>query len=446
MRKALPFIMIAAGVFAVYLVFSLSSGPESSRGLDRSVMGYDALRVWLPQDGVAVTNANPRVLPYADAFAIRILPLSDTDLSTVDPVPETANEMFYQQTQRNITGAQFRQRIRTLETLVILPKWRTGYAVVRVAHDSLLIAPDTMDGLLPQVGLRGTKLRRPDPLLSDEALRGAGYDDIAAVIYAAQVFDRATLPDYCAERAGIASGALLITCRANGVYPLVHFLSDPDLMNNHGLAIGGNAAFPARALRDLAAMPAEDAKPVYLDRQPSETLRTLGKDDPGAERYERGATEFARFFEYPFSVIWALMALCLIIAFWRGAVRFGPAFRPQDRLDDTASKGAAIDAKARLLRLAGQDHRMVAEFVRARMEDLAVTFLGSHAGADVSDRLRKALARRDKALAEGLFTSAEALVLDDGSLTFGQMMRNLEIFKSHYERANHATGRVSTPH
>ncbi len=203
-------------------------------------------------------------------------------------------------------------------------------------------------------------------------------------------------------------------------------------MNNHGLSLGDNARFPALAVAQLRG---EDARPVYLDFSP-DLLLALEDYGEGID-YERSNSDLARLFTYPFSAFWGLLFVALIISFWRGAVRFGPAQKPTTAEAERASKSAAIDAKARLLRLAGQDQRMVAEFVRNRMQEMSVRLLGNHAAPD---RLHKLLSQRDPALANGVFGAATALTDAPDDLSPAELMRRLEVFKVNYERANHAVG------
>ncbi|MCP5995978.1 hypothetical protein NL385_27970, partial [Klebsiella pneumoniae] len=59
-------------------------------------------------------------------------------------------------------------------------------------------------------------------------------------IYQAQVFSRDQTPSNCEEMAGLQAGPLLLKCTFDFDF---YVLSDPDLLNNHGLALGENADF-----------------------------------------------------------------------------------------------------------------------------------------------------------------------------------------------------------
>jgi hypothetical protein len=439
-RSALPFVIAAILVIGGFYLLSSLAGGARERQLERSVMGFDGLVTWLDENDIDLEPSNPRLSPDTARFALQILPLADTDLSSDTDDPQTSEEAFYQTTQRDIAFDTYDWKIYTLPTLVILPKWRSGFASVRVADDSVITPQSDLRQLMLQIGLQKVKFISPRTLLTEEKLQGAGLPAAAIVLYQARVFDRETLPDTCTEIAGIASGALAITCSIEDNYPPTTFLSDPDLMNNHGMSLGENSRFAPAILALLAA---GDDRPIYLDRAPDFQLLT-DQADEGID-YDRGSSELGRLFDYPFSVFWFLLAVSLGIAFWRGGVRFGPAVRPADRLDDQASKTAAIEAKARLLRVSGQDQRMVADFVRTRLRDHEIRVAGTRTDPGGDGRLRKLLAQRDPALADSFFAAAAALTGQQG-LSPGDLMRQLPIFKDLEERVNHATGRVSRPY
>jgi hypothetical protein len=422
-----------------FLLSSLSNGARE-RQLERSVMGFDGLVAWLGENDIDLQPSNPRLSPSAERFALQILPLADTSLYAEADEPATARDAFYQTTQRDLSYDDYDWKIYTLPTLVILPKWQSGFASVRVADDSVITPQSDLRQLMLQIGLQKVKFVSPRTLLTEEKLQGARLPAAAIALYQARLFDRETLPGTCTEIAGIASGALAITCRNDANYPPTTFLSDPDLMNNHGLSLGENSRFAPAILALLAD---GDDRPVYLDRDPDFQLLTDEEDE--RVDYDRGSTELGRLVDYPFSVFWFLLAVSLGIAFWRGAIRFGPAVRAADRLDDQASKTAAIEAKARLLRVSGQDQRMVADFVRTRLRDHEIRVAGNRADPGGEGRLKKLLLQRDPALATRFFDVADILTGQQG-LPPAELMRQVTMFKDLDERVNYATGRVSRPY
>ena len=423
-------LLVIGGLIAAFL----TRDSAGDRKLDNSVMGVNALRVWLPRDGIEVVRSHPQLSPVADDLSIRILPLYDVNLMSEEDIPETKEQFARQSTQRELWSYVFFEKLSDLPTLVVLPKWRTGFATAEVAHASLLIDTANVTQLARQTGLaRVGILRRPagfETALLSPAL-SLPTQDIA--LFHAQLFDRVTLPAFCTELAGFPYGALLIRCGAHGSIAAAHYLSDPDLLNNHGLSVADNARFASAMI--AAIRPAGDTGAVYLDTS-TELLLNTGAEDLDARDYERQPEDLARFFAYPLSVLWALAAVVLGVAFWRGARRFGPAqASSEDRPE--ATKSAAIEAKARLLRLSGNDGRMAGEFVQARLSDLATQTFGHGLGLDGVTRLFAHLERQNKGLATDLRRVTASLIDQGSSLPQNELHRQLETFRDLLERVNH---------
>jgi hypothetical protein len=428
-------VLVLGGLLALVL----SGDTARDKKFDASVMGVEALRSWLPANDIPVVRSHPRLSPKVTDLSLRILPLYDIDLLSEEDPPQSKEALARQTTQRDIYSYVFFAKIEDLPTLVVLPKWRTGFATAEVAHASLLIDIDEITRLGRQTGLAGTRvLRRPAffETARRAASRGSELQDIA--LFHAQLFDRNTLPVYCQEVIGFTYGVLLINCEAHGSIAATHFLSDPDLLNNHGLSVADNAAFVQGMMLNLLG---GDTKPVYLDTS-TELLLDTGEIDTEARDYEREAEDLARFFAYPLSVLWALAAVVLGVAAWRGARRFGP---PRRLVDDApeATKTAAIEAKARLLRLSGNDGRMAGEFVQARLSDLATQTFGPALGEAGITRLFAHIDRRNAALGADLRRVTAALTDRGGSLPQTELHRQLETFRDLLERVNDGSGPIS---
>lgn len=433
-----------------YLVFGSSEDQKTDRALDRSVIGIEGLVKWLPEQGIKVIRSNPRLTPRATNLSLRILPLYDTDLFATDDLPTTSAEEMLQTTQRDLEWWVFSQKTYDLRSLVVLPKWRTGFVKSKVAHEVTLIPMPLMVQVMtnlymPQDGLVRLGGTMPPSQLSigDAPLR-------RVAMYQAQLFRRNTLPAHCTELLGLPEGALLIDCAAEDGNTLgrAHYLSDPDLINNHGLSLAENASFAADMIGYLRQMEAPDeARPVYLDTSADLLLSTY-EDTNEAQPYERGETEFARFFDYPLSVLWAVAGVILALAGWRGARRFGPARHPlQDGLEQ--SKTVGIDAKARLLRISGNDGRMVGEFVRARLDTMAEATFGAAAGPASADpahaRLFQVLARRDAALSAQFQAVSTDLISRGSAMPQRDLYSLLETFRDLLERLTHGPDQISKP-
>lgn len=439
MSKAAPWIGLAALIAAVVALFWFGGDGSAARDrqLDASLIGTDGLQIWLQDQGVGVVHSNPRITPRAADMGLRILPLYDINLYADAVPPKTPDEEMALATQRDLEYWIFLEKLKTGKTLIVLPKWRTGFVKSAVAHNTTLIPPTGLSQLALHLGLPAAIIVRQGPVMTQAsiAMPGRPHHDVA--LFHAQLFLRAQLPGRCLELAGLPAGALLITCKAHDDWPDALYLSDPDLLNNHGLGLTENAAFAREMILAIRGM-AE--KPVYLDTSPLQLLQTEDIPDE-AQDYTRGWAEFARFFDYPLSVLWAVAAVILTLAGWRGALRFGPArAAPDDGLEQ--SKTVAIDAKARLLRLSGNDGRMVAEFVRARLDALAEASFGAGVG---HDRLFKLLARRDAPMTARFQSLSADLMARGPAMHQTELYQNLATFRDLLERLTHGPDPISKP-
>jgi hypothetical protein len=170
-----------------------------------------------------------------------------------------------------------------------------------------------------------------------------------------------------------------------------------------------------------------ETRPVYIDT----TGAPLDDKKPVDEgrSYERSGSDLKRFFAYPLSAIWGTLFVVVAICFWRGFWRFGPPLKDSSG-NIELSKSAAIEATARLLRLSGNDGRMVSQFVLHLLADKAQLLFGPGAGNEAGiDRLFKRLARRDHAAAQALHSSAQALIDRGHLMKSADLHRNLETFR-----------------
>ncbi len=444
MPKGAVFVVMGLLALGGIIWFLMPGDAARDRKLDASVMGVEALRTWLPEHDIPVVRSHRRLAPRAADLSMAILPLYDTNLLSEADVPQSKEEYASQKDQREIYSYEFFAKVDALPTLVVMPKWRTGFSTAEVAHASLLIDTQDITRIARQTGLaRITMLRRPAFFETATRSPASGQPPHDIALFHAQLFDRDTLPAYCTELVGFTYGSLVIRCDAHGSIAAAHYLSDPDLLNNHGLAVGAHADFVPTLIKSMR--PAGNSNPVYLDT--SDVLQLdMGEDDTEAQDYTRDPVDLARFFAYPLSVLWALAAVVLGVAVWRGARRFGPPMRLSENRPE-ATKTAAIEAKARLLRLSGNDGRMAAEFVQARLADLAVQTFGpgiGEAGAGAA-RFLALLDRRNPALASD-FRRVTAGLIDNGStLPPPELHRQLETFRDLLERVTHGSEPIPKP-
>ena len=433
-----------------YLLFVPSDSQRRNRALDTSVIGVEGLVKWLPDQAVQVIRSNPRLHPYATNLSLRILPLYDVDLFANSPPPDTPEAEMLQSTQRNLEWWVLSSKLYNLRSLVVFPKWRSGFIRSGVAHQTTLIPMSQIDNLSTNLFFPQNALGRLSNKFTIKRLAMTGGAARQVALYQAQVFRPDLLPDRCTPLLGILEGALLIDCAADTDNDLARafYLSDPDLLNNHGLSLAENASFAVDMITALRLIDAPDeTRPIYLDTS-DELLLNMDEQTDDARPYERGRSEFARFFDYPLSVLWAVAGVILVLAGWRGLRRFGPAMRA---VEDTPeqSKTVGIDAKARLLRLSGNDGRMVGEFVRARLDMLADAAFGQQATSTAPEaaheRLFKLLARRDATLTAKFRTISNDLITRGAAMPQRDLHHHLETFRDLLERLTHASDPISKP-
>lgn len=421
MRKAAPLLVLVLLLGAAAALALLARG---NRHDDRTVIGNKGLELWLQANNIPVLGPAAVSNKPASGLSLRILPLrapaedapsSRSRQKRIAPDPESAN----------LAG-----KLQELPTLVILPKWSAAILRNETAQGASLASTATIYGQLRQLDLSRLRLRRLGPGFG-EAWFSPGPDrppqdgQSRARLYRAQLFDRSTLPAHCDELAGASAGALLLRCEDDASF---YLLSDPDLLNNHGLTQGDNAAFALALIRRLRG--GGEVRPVYLDTGGP----LLDGDGDGAtdegRSYERSAAEFGRLLSWPLSMIWSAILLVTALCLWRGAYRFGPPMRSGDDAMDI-SKATAVAATARLLRLSGNDGRMAAQFVHNLLADRAVARFGPGAGTDAGiDRLFGHFARRDAAAAQALRAVAAALIEGGPAMGRQDLHNNLDRFKT----------------
>jgi len=129
----------------------------------------------------------------------------------------------------------------------------------------------------------------------------------------------------------IWSGSGVLAARIQGREIVV--VSDPDLMNNVGLAAAGNAVLSHRL---LVGEPATRA--LVFD----ETLHG----------FTAAPSIWRELFRFPLNLVAIQLTILLITAVWIGSLRFGPAESPPPRY--TAGATTLIDATGRLFSLASR--------------------------------------------------------------------------------------------
>jgi hypothetical protein len=209
-------------------------------------------------------------------------------------------------------------------------------------------------------------------------------------------------------------------------------LSDPDLLNNHGLSHGDNAAIAAQFLVQIS-----DGGDIVIDE--TNDYWTLAKDTAR----ERSWSDLARFFGPPFVALWAGLAVLAVLMLWRGAVRHGAPL-PNGTAGPGAAKAVAVDATARLLRLSGHDGALLAAWAEQRLARAAMQILGPHRKmtADPGAQLVAWLGRRNPGAAQSLQDAIAGIRAAPTDAGGPGALRLLDEFERQLEQVLYDAGRT----
>lgn len=466
-QNALLWIMVGAALLGGLWLINRSS----ERALERSATGNADLVKWLRANDVEARLFKEGAYLIRGSVGLRILPLYDVDLALPRSLPETTEEVINEESERDLADWVFQSKVRTLPTLVILPKWRAGMRKMALAHRDLLISEDAVERLLDQILPGGGQVERDPRGFSRRSFEIAApegsHSGAIGLVHAQTISAKACEPvlgdedefilGWCALRG--ADKAKEARQRSDDPAPRREgfwLLADPDLLNNHGIVHGDNSMIGLHAVRKMLAdrsdaanadTPAAgrspgtvgSAMPVILDM--SDDVLTVDPDDLSIGR-ERTWEDFARLFRWPFSIIWLAFAAVGGLVLWRAWVRGGPVERsPADH--PRAAKTVSIDAKARLLRLAGHDGALLSLHAAQRLRTLYAELAGPHrpVPADPLGALFPIIARRSPELAEALQTAS----LESASPATDHVLDRLDRFEKAYDRICHEFGRTSRP-
>ncbi|MBM7066344.1 hypothetical protein [Actibacterium sp. 188UL27-1] len=390
-RRSVDLVILAAVGAAVIVFLWFMSGSDDRR-LQSSAIGFDGLGVWLRTSDVDASTFRGGFGMSADGIGLNIVPLYDLDLNKRRNQPETKRDLLSQQEEFDISREVVATKIRDLPTLIILPKWGTGTRLTGVAHPVLRVTDAKLNTLLSQIAPGLGSVSFSETAFTNYDVNVAGQN-LQAELYLAQTIDG---PD-CTPVIGRRDEMLLARCKIDPTgndQQSVLILSDPDLLNNHGLRLGDNAHIARALLPDLA-----DGQRVLIDY----TNYSWVVDADAPQRADRTWADLLRFFSYPFSLLWIGFGAVAILFVWRSFVRYGAPRRLFDE-GPGAAKTVSIGARARLLRLSNHDGALLADYLDARLTDLAHRLLGPAAANSDTARARidRILQRRNPELAHAL--------------------------------------------
>lgn len=354
--------LIGAGGFVLVLLlaFFLSGSQQQLR---KSPVGFDGLHAWIAAEGHPVRSFTGGWTSDPDMIGLRILPLFDTNLKDRRRSPTTKEELLLQSDEYDLSGQVVRRKVEIVPTILVLPKWRSGMRLTGLAHPEILLdksaATDLLHSLFPRS--IGSVSVLAQPFTDFDLAQDTGGQ--TARLYAAQVFEGKG----CTPIIGRAGEMVLGKCSmmtGNSRQP-VWVLSDPDLLNNHGLRLGANAELAKQVLLPLA-----DEGTVMIDYSDKVWLverRT------GIQR-ERTWSDLLQFFAYPFSVLWVSGFLLFGLILWRAGARYGPILKRKQGF--AASKSVANTAAAKLMRLTEQDGALLNDYANVRLSTIAARNLG----------------------------------------------------------------------
>lgn len=357
------FVLVGAALVLILgaVFYMLSSRQQALRS---SPVGLDGLQVYLSAKGTETQNFAGGWRIDQDGVGLLIVPLFDTDLRAEKVWPKTRQELLMQQDEFDLSHRVLDQKRKRVPTLVVLPKWRSGMRLTGIGHPVLLNSPARTTQLLRRL----TGDSRAEMIWARVPF--TEFDDPAdprrrAKVYAAQMAD---VP-FCTPLIGRSGAVLLARCPIHdndGGERDFLLLTDPDLLNNHGLRLGDNGAMVSALIADLA----QDRR-VIIDYS---TSNWLFAQSLVADR-ERTWEDLGQFFAPPFTLLWVSGTLLLLMTLWRASMRYGPA------RDVTGGPGAsklqAVAARARLMRLAGQDGAMLADYGKARIATTGARLFGA---------------------------------------------------------------------
>ena len=348
--------------------------------IERSVIGTAGLPVAM--NGMEVLGRPVRDDGGRRSVGLAVVPLYDNDAYREESDFTQSRDL--RQELRRARASDLYAKVTRAPTLLVLPKWRQGALAKAVFHPTYLVDAEGMR--VPLVA--GLRVQQGEPKF--QTFTPAGRFARPITLYAPQTLKVPEDHEGCSPvvwRGADRFDAVLLARCELGSGDTFHILSDPDLVNNHGLGTGGNVAFAREMLAGLSV----GGGGLYLDLVPGETFRReTRRDDRG-----RSLADVLRFFEGPFVLAWLALVLFAALALWRGGVRFGRADEGSDGFVE-ASRASMIDADARVLRASGATLPLLERHAGERLEAAARAVFGRSADRNA---LLDALARRapDKA-------------------------------------------------
>ena len=141
----------------------------------------------------------------------------------------------------------------------------------------------------------------------------------------------------------------------------IHFLSDPDLLNNAGLALADNAKAAVALIETL-----KDNGTVVFDNRDIRIGTSSGYSFVG------------RLFDFPLGIVSGSILALSVILFWLTFGRFGPMMREDRALE--AGKSTALEAAVAMLAGTGNNREVLRRYLDGQTRQLAARLGGPKTG------------------------------------------------------------------
>jgi hypothetical protein len=233
-------------------------------------------------------------------------------------------------------------------TLVVLPKWSTAPDPMHpgwVTVSGLDFPADPQGVLAPDIKLRIWRSKG-----HGEPLRDVGLASAANIHFLAPAVVQSMSGNDLQAMITTPDGRILLA--RMGDRPL-YVLSEPDLINNHGM---GDERQAKAALALLDFLNSTGARSILFDV----TANGLGRS--------RSPLKLA--FDAPFLAVTVTIFIAMLLAGWQALVRFGPVRRPERAI--AFGKAALVDNSAALIRKAAREAHLGSRYVDL-IRDRAIT-------------------------------------------------------------------------
>ncbi len=461
---------IVLTLVAALVIWYVATQLRFDPSLDRSAIGFDGLVQLLDEQDRSARSFVGGTQLDTEQIGVRVLPLFGELDSSLFFTARTPEETYLLAPQHFMASGVLERKVDAAPTLIVFPKWSDGVRLSGLAHPEFLLENQGDSGDVPSIvessSLAQLESERVDsdaaveepteaqdtktPSTSDEIIYRDDLDDEAYQVeplvlpditlasadttglerVSAGGFGTLSLraPQYmrtpkdCAPLIGTRDQALLVECTRRYTDVVYWMLSDPDVLNNHGLHLGRNVDAALNIIDRLSG-----GGEVVLDY--STQLWSMPTED------RRTIAELMRFFAPPFAWIWLAALLLFALALWRGSVRDRP-IQSTFGHGHSGTRYTIVAAQSRLMRNTGRDGALLRALAYQRVQSLCDLLLGRDERAtDRKARMLAFLERRSPDLAQRMVQVLEDTETAPERLPPGNAVALLTRLETVYEEA-----------